>query len=258
MKRLNYYTLLAILTVIDMIILVVRDMTMPVTSGSPDLNFLTHNLFLGLTPLLVAWLLSWAVTKLSAKVVILFVIIASFLWLIFYPNAPYMITDTIHVNDTTTIRIDTQYYQIKNPQLTQTGGVTEIHGPVEKISSNIAIYDSLIIFLFAILSMFYGMFSLKIMHRVWTQFFGKALAYIGAIISIILSGLGIYIGRMANLRFNSTDIFTEPAVVIKAVLGCLFPVSANHATYVMIFLFSLIQFSIIVMMRDMEKPAASA
>ena len=247
MKKLSYYKLLAVLTIINIVVLLVRDLIAP--NGSPDLNFLCHNLFLGFTPLLIAWILK----IFSGRVGMLIIIAGSFLWLIFYPNAPYMVTDTIHINDTTTIRIDTQYYQIKNPVLVPVGNITEIHGQANKINSNIAIYDSLVIFLFAILSMFYGFFSLKVMLQIWDKFFGKSLAYIAAVLSIILSGLGIYIGRMANLRLNSTDIFTEPKVVFQAIMGCLIPVSANEATYIMIILFSLIQFSFLMMMRDIEE-----
>lgn len=54
--------------------------------------YMNWNLFLGLLPLLFAWLL-----KKSNKR--FFVILFGLLWLGFLPNAPYMVTDFIHMAD---------------------------------------------------------------------------------------------------------------------------------------------------------------
>ena len=205
----NYLFALVSFTVAALVIFFIRNMI----EGNKDYNFLLWNLFLAFLPLLFAWIIHFFAGKLN-KIII---IIATFAWLLFYPNAPYMISDLIHVNNT----------------------------------SPVVLYDTLIIFLLAILALFYGFYSLKIIHFIYRNITGPKVANTVVWLSIILSSAGIYLGRI--LRLNSWDIFHTPYKVLVMVVDHLFPVTKNPSTYALIFLFSIIQFIMLVMMKDLDE-----
>jgi uncharacterized membrane protein len=112
------------------------------------------------------------------------------------------------------------------------------------------LYDTLIIFSFAMLSLFYGFISLKLMYDIFKKMSGKRLANFAIIASLLLSSLGFYMGRV--LRFNSWDALTHPLKVIKEVWAHLFPIGSNVETYVVILLFGGIQYMLILMMKDVN------
>jgi uncharacterized membrane protein len=176
------------------------------------LNFLIWNLFLAFLPLLFAWLLYQFAAKMNKVVIIL----CSLVWLLFYPNAPYMISDLIHV-------------QQLDP---------------------LVLYDAMIIFSFAILALFFGFYSLKIIHVLYQQIAGRKTAHTVVWVSIILSSAGIYLGRI--LRLNSWDLFTHPLQVLATIFEHLFPVGKNPTTYIIIVLYSVIQFILLIMTKDMD------
>ncbi|HEY4672272.1 MAG TPA: DUF1361 domain-containing protein, partial [Gemmatimonadaceae bacterium] len=63
-------------------------------SGSLALGFLAWNLFLAAVPAVAAWLFARAMGKNSSTIerIVWFVV-----WLVFLPNAPYIITDFVHL-----------------------------------------------------------------------------------------------------------------------------------------------------------------
>lgn len=209
--------LMVIVTVVNLLILVVRNRVMEDTTY----NFLLFNLFLGFLPLLFSYILYLVKSKLSTALLIA----GSFVWLLFYPNAPYMLTDFIHVNS----------------------------------QSTTVIYDSLIIFSISILSLFYGFYSLKIIHLLWISLYNRKVANVVVVFSILMSSFGIYLGRI--LRLNSWDLFTKPFQVIADIFGHLWPVTENPSTYYIILLFSIIQIIFLWTAHDMDKmddfPSAS-
>ncbi|HYV90326.1 MAG TPA: DUF1361 domain-containing protein [Chitinophagales bacterium] len=93
-------------------------------------------------------------------------------WFLFYPNAPYIITDLVHLGFSSAI-----------PKW----------------------YDSLLVFSFALTGLLVGLASLYQMHRVIELYFGKITGWIFIITMLLASGFGIYIGRI--LRWNSWDLF---------------------------------------------------
>jgi uncharacterized membrane protein len=204
----KYFLVLAIITCVNMIILFIRNKV----EGNATYNFLMFNLFLAFLPLLFAT----ATYFLLKKAGMILLVAASLLWLLFYPNAPYMISDLIHINNT------------------------------EKL----VLYDTLIIFSFSVLAIFFGFFSLKIIHLCFKARVGNKTATTLIIVSIVISSAAIYLGRI--LRLNSWDLFTRPLVVAKAIFDHLLPVNKNPQTYAIILLFSGIQFMFLIMMRDVE------
>lgn len=210
MSRLNNstYLTLGVVSITNIAILLIRNAIVKDSAY----NFLLFNLFLGVIPLLTSLIALYY----NKTIRLIPLCILSGLWLLFYPNAPYMITDLIHV---------------------QAGSQT-------------VVYDTLIIFSISILSLFYGFFSLKIIHDIWIQHFSKKLAYIFVSISILLASFGIYLGRI--LRLNSWDLFTEPWKVISDIAAHLWPPNENPSTYYIIILFTIIQGFILYLTRDLD------
>ncbi len=212
----NIIVLIAV-SLINLLILFIRNRV----TDDTTYNFLLFNLFLGFLPLLFAFILY----QFSAKFKTWMVMAGSFIWLLFYPNAPYMLTDFIHVN----------------------------------AQSTSVIYDALIIFSISILSLFYGFYSLKIIHLIWYSRYNRKVANAVILFSILLSSFGIYLGRI--LRLNSWDLFTKPFKVMADIFGHLWPVSENPSTYYIILLFSVIQVIFLWTVHNMEEmdytPSAS-
>ena len=204
----KYLKVLALITVINVAALFIRNLVL----GDHTYNFLMWNLFLGFLPLLVAILLD----HFNKKISIFLFWFASLIWLLFYPNAPYMISDLIHVN----------------------------------IDQQAVLYDTLIIFSLAMLSLFYGFLSLKTMHALFKERRGERIANTAIVASLLLSSLGFYMGRV--LRFNSWDAFTHPFKVLKEVWENLWPIGDNLTAYVVIIMFGGIQYMLLVMMKDVN------
>ena len=63
-------------------------------TGSLELGFMAWNLFLAAVPAVAAWLFARAMGKNSSLLerIVWFVV-----WLVFLPNAPYIITDFVHL-----------------------------------------------------------------------------------------------------------------------------------------------------------------
>lgn len=199
---------LVIVSLINITMLFVRN----AIENDPSYNFLLWNLFLGFLPLFFAYIVLLFNKGLSP-----FLLIAgSFLWLLFYPNAPYMMSDLIHV---------------------QAQSVT-------------VIYDTLIIFSISTLALFYGFYSIKFIYTVWKDHYSPNSALTLVLVSIFLSSLGIYLGRI--LRLNSWDLFTKPLKVFADIFDHLWPVSENPTTYYIIILFSTIQIIILLLIRNMN------
>lgn len=143
-------------------------------SGSYYYSFLVWNLFLAFIPLLISWRLNEGTPRWK-----LFAM--GFVWLLFLPNAPYLITDIIHLRP------------------------RHISVPLW--------FDGLLLFAFAFAGNWMGLRSmerwmqhLKISTN--TTWVIPAFFALGALI-----GYGVFMGRI--LRFNSWDLFTRPLVVLE-------------------------------------------
>ncbi len=105
------------------------------------------------------------------------------LWLIFFPNAPYMVTDFL-------------YLEIR-PYI-----------PIW--------YDILLLATFAWTGFFLAIVSLRTMQFLVKRYLGSAVGWIFALAVLGLSSLGIYLGRFE--RWNSWDLLLQPKAVLKDVL----------------------------------------
>src|SRR5436190_14440590 len=155
-----YLRVAIILTIVNLAILAIRNIYV----GEQFFNFLQSNLFIGSFPtIIIAWLIDMNYKKMGKLIFWLAVI----LWVLFYPNAPYMISDLIHNSQSPTAQ--------KDPDVIK--------------------YDTLIIFSFAMLSVFIGFLSLKVVFRIMIEKYGRKFARAFIAFTLLLSCLGFYMGR---------------------------------------------------------------
>lgn len=146
-----------------------------IESGSPDFSGLIWNLFLAWIPfaLAVAVYDGWRRKRARGTLVVL-----GALWLLFFPNAPYIATDFVHLERTA----DAPYW-----------------------------YDAVTVSAFAWTGVLLGFASLFLMQTVVRQSRGVVAGWIFAGVAIALGSLGIYLGRF--LRLNSWDALEHPSVL---------------------------------------------
>jgi uncharacterized membrane protein len=169
--RLTMFSLLAGASIMSVAVWRVRSEY----SGSFAYNFLIWNLFLAWIPFLISYF-TYTLT-LSRRWVYIIVPIAAFFWLLFFPNAPYMLTDFQHL-------------------AANWWGYAPIW------------YDVLLLIWFSFTGLLLGMVSLFLMQEVIRRVFGQWVGwgFVGFVAA--LSSIGVYIGRF--LRWNSWDIFNDP------------------------------------------------
>ena len=134
--------------------------------------FLNWNLFLAIIPWILSTLLI-VMLKLSRSKWSLFGVLG--IWLLFFPNAPYILTDLFH------LRLQTAM-------------------PVW--------FDMTLILSFAWTGLLFGFLSLWDMEQLLSRSIKKKYVTILSVILLFIGSFGIYIGRY--LRWNSWDIITKP------------------------------------------------
>lgn len=145
-----------------------------ILSGSADYTFLIWNLFLAWIPLGMAYAASSFARR--RRYLFITVPLAAFLWLLFFPNSAYILTDLLHLSH-------------PRPEI-----------PVW--------FDVLLINWFAWTGILLGVFSLFLMQDIVRRTFGRIAGWLFVLTVGILSSLGIYIGRF--LRWNSWDVILHP------------------------------------------------
>ena len=144
-------------------------------TGRSNYFYLLWNLFLAWVPMFFAYLMYHRLDNFIEKLKGWKFWSLTFLWLLFLPNAPYLITDLIHIN--------------------------ERHAPSTW-------GDPLLFFSFALTGVMTGIVSLWIMRQNFRMLFGEKASWVLTYLSIALSGFGIFLGRIQ--RWNSWDILTDP------------------------------------------------
>lgn len=130
--------------------------------------FLAWNLFLAGLPLVFA-----AGLRVTDKRVALFGLSA--LWLLFFPNAPYILTDLLHLQP----------------------------------RQNVPLWFDLLLLLSAAgTGLFLGLLSLRHIHERLRASIGEKRAWLIIAAVLFLSAFGVYLGRFA--RWNSWDVIAAP------------------------------------------------
>jgi uncharacterized membrane protein len=183
-RRLTVIASLAVLSLFAVAMIVFRILY----TGSPEHSGIAWNLALAWIPFALA-LIVYERTRSGPFTPALGAIGA--LWLLFLPNAPYIVTDLKHVG----------------------------HGDDVPV-----LYDVLLLSAAAWTGLLLGLTSLFLMHAVARRAVGAVNAWALVVAALALSSFGVYVGRV--LRWNSWDVFVRPGSRLSAIAnGVLHPLS---------------------------------
>jgi len=173
-------------------------------SGSNTYAFLIFNLGLAWIPLLAA-LAAYAARR-NRITFYLVMPLCTIIWLVFFPNAPYLLTDFQHL-------------AVDNP-------------------NSSLWFDVILLIWFAWTGLLLGISSLYLMQEIVTRTFNRKIGWFFAIGVTILSSIGVYLGRF--LRWNSWDILQDPLPIAKDMYGIIRHPITNVETYGFTILFTLL------------------
>jgi uncharacterized membrane protein len=120
------------------------------------------------------------------------------LWLLFFPNAPYMVTDLAHMPRT--------------------------------VASAPRWFDSVLLGAFVGTGVTSGFASLLLVHGLVARRLGRVAAWSAITLGSLLGGFGIYLGRFT--RLNSWDVLSRPGHLLAVVLEPLRSPTAHERTVV--------------------------
>jgi uncharacterized membrane protein len=143
----------------------------------PHYAFVGFNLFLAWIPLVLAYGLSYSARSKAAWIALPPLAV---LWIIFLPNAPYLVTDLVHLEE----------------------GVNAV--------------NVVLLSLLAITGVLLGVKSLKLVQGAVERLFGRTAGWRFVQGIAVLTAVGIYLGRV--LRWNSWTVIHHPEIIMHAVV----------------------------------------
>jgi uncharacterized membrane protein len=147
-------------------------------TGDGYYRFLVWNLILAWVP----FALALAAYDRARRRIDGVVVALAVLWLLFFPNAPYVLTDFVHLR-------------------------RDAPAPVW--------YDALMLSAFAWTALLLGFASLYLMQSVARRVVGLAWSWVGVAAVLALASFGVYLGRF--VRFNSWDALVRPGRVARVI-----------------------------------------
>jgi len=146
--------------------------------------FLPWNLFLAFIPYILSLFLyqKYLTNFRKPAFWLLFLI-----WFVFFPNAPYIITDFVHLGNWPTI--------------------------VPKW------FDAILLFSSASTGLLLGFFSLRLLQHIFVANNTKLLSWFFVFTTLFCSSFGIYIGRF--LKWNSWDVLSNPLLLFRDIFWSL-------------------------------------
>jgi len=141
-------------------------------SGTRHFLFLNWNLFLAFVPWLFTVILTMSPNLQKSRWAVFGML---GVWLLFFPNASYILTDLFHLSHNSSMPIW---------------------------------FDLVLILSFAWTGLLYGFLSLWNLEELMEQFLSKKVITALSVLLLFVSSFGIYIGRY--LRWNSWDILHHP------------------------------------------------
>ncbi len=144
--------------------------------------YLLWNIFLAMIPFIISSILLFYLNNKKLKISMF--IVGGILWLFFLPNAPYIVTDIIHIGRSHSAPI---------------------------------LYDTFLVFSSAWLGLILGMYSLLHIETIIKSKLSDKMSSLIMVAIIFLTSFGVYLGRF--LRFNSWDIFYDVSLLFNNILG---------------------------------------
>jgi uncharacterized membrane protein len=205
-RRLAVVAALALLTLFTLAMLAAR----MAYTGTRGHGWLAWNLFLAWIPFALALLL-YALARAGAPLRAL--VPFGLLWMVFFPNAPYLVTDLKHI------------------------------GPGGRVP---VLYDVLLLSAAAWTGLLLGLTSLFLVHMVVRRLVGSVNAWALVVAVLALSSFGIYLGRVQ--RWNSWDVVANPVPLGAQLLqGLAHPVDYPRPLGLTVLLTSLLLTSYLVL-----------
>ena len=194
-NRFKTFAFVSISICVSMLLLMVR---MKLTHSFFFL-FLVWNLFLAVIPFgITSYLVS--LPKLNKIALVIWFGV----WLLFLPNAPYIVTDLIH------LRLN---------------------------ESSILLLDVLVVGCFAFTGLILFYLSIMDMKDILKPYLKKSIiTYLEAFI-VFLSAFGVYLGRF--LRYNSWEILSNPMQLFIDIINIIFVPMANKGAWIFTFGFGV-------------------
>jgi uncharacterized membrane protein len=142
-----------------------------------DFGFLRWNLFLAWIPLVLAYALTWAA---RSRITWIALPPLALLWIVFLPNAPYLITDLVHLHEAPSV------------------------------------INAIVLGLLAFTGLLIGVKSVQLVHNAVETLWGERAGWRAVQVIAFLVALGVYLGRV--LRWNSWTIILHPHELAHVVL----------------------------------------
>lgn len=184
---------------------------------------LLWNLFLAWLPMLGA-LAAYNLSKRRGAFRWLLVLPFVAFWLLFFPNAPYILTDMLHLSPSGRVPLW---------------------------------YELILLISFAWTGAFLGLVSLYLMQSIVRRVAGNLVSWGFTLFVLGLAGFGVYLGRFP--RWNSWDILSDPSGLLLDIWKYVSNPLAHSSTVVFSSLFSLflaaIYFMLVALIQFHDDPA---
>jgi uncharacterized membrane protein len=177
--------------------------------------FLLWNLFLALIPLVISTLIAHRHNMPGAGKPNMALSLG---WLVFFPNAPYMLTDYVHV----------------------------FYGGQAYFTLNLFTWAYIALIAFAA-----ALISLNDISNVLQQHYHYSLVYLVILIICLVTGFGIYLGR--DLRFNSWDVLIKPHDILNESINSFRNPYAAFYTWVRASIISLLLFGAYLVLKVFDR-----
>ena len=204
----NFYKIKIPKSIIPLLILaIILNVLRVVIWGKYSFVYIPWNIFLAFVPFFISSLLLFFYKGYMIKKIIL--IIGILLWMLFIPNAFYIVTDFIHI------------------------------GVVRGVP---VLYDIFLLFSSASIGLVLGFNSLFHIEQIIKIKYSSKVASILMGVIVLMISFGVYLGRF--LRFDSWDVFINHTALIKNIWS-IFSQSTTHTEvylYTILFFFFLTLF----------------
>ncbi len=169
--------------------------------GNYAFTYILWNILLAFVPFLISSILILWTNK--SNIFKPLFIIGFIFWLLFLPNAPYVVTDLIHLGRIRVVPV---------------------------------MYDAFVLFSSAWVSLLMGLYSINHMEKMFLLRFSKKVTNIIIAFVILFTSFGMYLGRF--LRFNSWDFFTSHI----SLLSSIWEVFTKSNDYINVYSYTLLFF----------------
>lgn len=179
--------------------------------------FLNWNLFLAWIPFFISSFL--VIFKIRSK---LSLVVAITVWILFFPNSPYILTDLFHLRNRNSIPIW---------------------------------YDLVVILSYAWTGLFCGFVSLLDIEKLLSDYCRRSFINIMTISFLFITSFGVYLGRF--LRWNSWDILSNPFGLFNDILlRIVYPTNHIQTWGVTVFMGVMLNFMYFMMksVRNLNRP----